>query len=114
MEEIDEKKLQDIGFVFGDYPEMIFPLNEETSLVLVYAEGKWYGAIKQFQGLKPPMEWVYIPKDIVSMNHVLLLIACLSDFESGSYVPKQHTKLSEMIKEINQPTKITDLNLNKP
>ncbi len=113
MEEIDEKKLKEIGFIFGDYPEMIFPLNEETSLVLVFADGKWYAAIKQFIGLKPPMERVYIPKDIVSINHVLLLIACLSDFESGSYVPEQHIKLSERIKEMNKPTKASDLKVFK-
>lgn len=79
MEEITETELINLGFHTGDYPEIIYVLNEETSLVLVCSEGKWYGAIHQFQGLKPPMERVYIPKDIKTVHDVKLLIHALSE-----------------------------------
>lgn len=79
MEEINEKRLLKLGFHKGDFPEMFFTLNDETALVLAYAEGKWYGAIHQFQGLKPPFERVYIPKDLKTMSDVKLLIQALSE-----------------------------------
>ena len=79
MEEITEEVLIKIGFHRLGYHELHYVLNEETSIVLVNAEGKWYGAIHQFQGLKPPMERVYIPKDLKSMEDVHLLIQALSE-----------------------------------
>jgi hypothetical protein len=79
MEEITEIDLIKIGFHRLGYPELHYALNEETSLVFVCAEGKWYASIHQFQGLKPPMERVYIPKDVKTMSDVKLLIKYLSE-----------------------------------
>lgn len=77
--EITEKALINIGFHRLGYPELHYLLNEETSLVMVCAESKWYGAINQFSGLKPQMERVYISKHIKSMKDVQLLIQSLSE-----------------------------------
>lgn len=79
LEEITEEGLIKLGFHRLGFPELHYVLNEETSLVMVYAECKWYGAIKQFQGLIPPMERVYIPKDVKTIQDVKLLIQALSE-----------------------------------
>lgn len=79
MEEITEEGLIRIGFHRLGYPELHYVLNEETSLVMVYADGKWYSEIKQIQGLIPPRERVYIPKDVKTIQDVKLLIHALSE-----------------------------------
>lgn len=74
--ELTEEILIKLGFKYGEFPRMLFVLDNETTFEMAYAEGKWYGCIIQCDG-KMNLERVYIPKDLKTMLDVQLIITAL-------------------------------------
>ena len=69
------EKLIDLGFYKGNYPELLYDLDDETVIVCVQSEGKFYFWIRQFDG-KTDFNQIYIPKNFTNINQVIMILGC--------------------------------------
>jgi hypothetical protein len=77
--EITIEKLIKLGFYQGEFPELLYELENTTLIVCVPFETKFYFYIRQWDG-KEDVNTIYIPKDFTNINQVIMILGCtLSD-----------------------------------